>query len=116
MNWDVTQEININDAFIKFHNILRGYVVIPFHKIICKPWFIKGLLKSSKTLDKLYKKKLRQLQEHISHKQYKEYRNLYNTLKRAAKEDHYASLLNNYKHDIKQTCMESIAAVNWETK
>ena len=64
---------------------------------------MKGLLKSSKTLDKLYKKKLRQPQEHFSHKQYKEYRNLYYTLKRRAKEEYYASLLNNYKHDIKQT-------------
>ncbi len=63
------------------------YVVIPFHKIMREPWLTKCLLESGKNLDKLYKKNLKQPQEHPSHK-HKEYRNLYNTLKRTANEDH----------------------------
>ncbi len=110
-DWDFFQELNINDAFIQLHNILRNNIetlapeknVIPFHKQIREPWFTIGLLKSSKTLDKLYKKKLRQPLKHPSYKQYKEYRNLLNALKRTAKEDYYSNLLNNYKQDIKQT-------------
>ena len=60
-------------------------------------------MKSSKTLDKLYKRKLRLPPDHDAHRRYKEYRNIYNRTKRLSKQTYYADILEQYKGNIKRT-------------
>ncbi len=50
-------------------------------------------------MDKLYKEKMKQ--GHPSHTTYKEYRNLYNRIKRKNRELYYTTKLDEYKNDIK---------------
>ena len=63
----------------------------------------RGLLTSSKTLDKLYKKKMRKDKTHITYTKYKQYRYMFNRLKRITKQKYYFDLLNNYQHDTRKT-------------
>ncbi len=60
-------------------------------------------MKSSSTLDKLYTKKLRHPPEHETQTVYKQYRNIFNSVKRKARQNHFANQLNNYRNDIKKT-------------
>ena len=61
----------------------------------------KGILKSSKTLDKLHKAKLNRAPTNESHAKYKQFRNTYNQTKRTAKDMHYSNLFEEYKNDSK---------------
>ena len=65
-------------------------------------WFTEGLLISSLTKQKLYKKKLH-CPNDTNISKYKNYTTLHNKLKRQAKIQYYSNILNQYKNDIKQT-------------
>ena len=78
-------------------------VTLSKKKYIRDPWITKGIRKSSLTLDKLYKKKLRQPPEHLSHTKYRSYRNLINRVKRSAKQKYFSDLLEKHKNSIKHT-------------
>ena len=78
-------------------------MIIPNTCIIRDPWVTKGLLQSSKTLDKLFHAKLKHSPTHNSHNKYIQYRNLFNKTKRVCKHTYYTNLLNLYKDDIKNT-------------
>ena len=54
-------------------------------KIIRNPWITTGLLKSSQTLDRLYKLKLNKPKTDIKYVNYIKYKNYYDKLKRIAK-------------------------------
>ncbi len=60
-------------------------------------------MKSSKTLDKLYKRKLRLPPDDDGHRRYKEYRNIYNRTERLSKQTYFADRLEQYKGNIKRT-------------
>ena len=72
------------------------------HKNLKTPWFSKGLKKPSKIKQRLYIKFLKNKSAECEEK-YKNYKNLFEKLKIKSKKNYYASLLNKYKYDTKQT-------------
>ena len=85
------------------HNAPIKTVNASSRRIKQEPWMTKGLLKSSKTQIKLYRKQLKLPKDHPKHIHYIKYRNLYNSLRRKAKKTYYSDQLLMYKSDIKQT-------------
>ena len=111
-NWNYLDDININDACDelteKIKDTLDLYaplktIKIPHTNIIRDPWMTKGLIKSSNTCSKLYRKSIKQSKTDGTYKTYIKYRNLYNQIKRVAKQTYYAQQLAKYQHDIRQT-------------
>ena len=78
-------------------------VVIPYKKIIHEPWMTKGLLKSSISIDRLYKKSLKKDKNGIEYANYKKHLNLYNSLKRKAKSDYYTQSFSDCIDDSSRT-------------
>jgi hypothetical protein len=78
-------------------------VSIPYKAIIREAWMSNGLLKSSRMRDKLYKKCLGKCKTDQIYLQYVTYRNIFNSLKRTAKEAYYTKLLDKHKFDIRKT-------------
>ena len=66
------------------------------------PWFSKELKKSSKTKQGLYIKFLKNNSAESEEKN-KNYKNLFEKLKKKSKKNYYASLLNKYKYHTKRT-------------
>ena len=60
-------------------------------------------MKLSKTLNKMFKKQLIVNKDHEKHKQYIAYRNIYNRLKRKAKQYHFEKLLSQNQNNLKKT-------------
>ena len=67
-----------------------------------KPWITKGILKSIKIRDRLYKKYLSK-KSNILLQKYKQYRNLIVTLIRVSKKNHYHAYFETNKTNIKNT-------------
>ena len=63
----------------------------------------KGLMKSSKLLQKKYRKQIKLRKDHPCHEHYVNYRNVFNRLKRKAKQLYYAQILNDNKSNLKKT-------------
>ena len=63
----------------------------------------KGLVKSSKKKQRLYEKflKNRNPEKELNYKQYK---TLFESLKKKSKKNYYSDLIDSHKHDIKNTC------------
>ena len=66
------------------------------------PWVTKGLVKSSKKNQRLYEKFLR---NRNSEKElnYKQYKTLFESLKKKSKKNYYSDLIDSYKYNIKKT-------------
>ena len=62
----------------------------------------KGLMKSSLTSKKLYRKCISKPKKHPAHIRYAKYRNIYNKVKQIAKTTYYANQLNTFKNDSKK--------------
>ena len=79
---------------------IRDYILKD--KDIKSPWISKGLKKSSKTKQRLYIKflKTKTLEDESK---YKNYKNLFEKLRKKAKQAYYSKLLHNYKTDSKRT-------------
>jgi hypothetical protein len=112
LDWNCLNTMNIDDAYLSFSNKLKETldkiapektVIIPHKYIIRDPWVTKGIVKSSKYLDKLFRAKLKQPYCQNSLNKYIQYRNLFNKLKRISKETYYTNLFLKYKNDIKNT-------------
>jgi len=112
-DWSMIDNLNepnnsYNHFAKKFIDIIDKHApviskTIPASKVIREPWYGKGLLKSSKHLAKLYRKTLQQPSNtDVLHK-YKHYRNVYNKIKRTAKQDFFKGELDKHKHNIKKT-------------
>ncbi len=107
IEWTKLNNMSFEEGYSTFINTLKDDVnstsqkCIRHHKIIREPWITKGIMKSSCTLDKLYKKKLTHPPGHATHLKYKEYRNKFNTLKRICKQLYYGEILNEYKNNLK---------------
>ncbi len=87
MSWDDLLELGVYNAYDYFISFIKELlyiyaplkeVVIPRKYAIKDQWITRGLLKSSFTLDRLYKRKLKHPPDHEMHVRYKEYRNLFN--------------------------------------
>ena len=62
----------------------------------------KGLMKSSLTSNKLYRKCINKPKNHPAHIRYAKYRNIYYKVKQIAKTTCYANQLNTFKNDSKK--------------
>ena len=120
-NWSYLYDSPVNEAYnnfvIKLNETLDKYapvqtVSIPPNHIIEQQWMTKGLLKSCKKRDKLFRQSLGRPKHHSSHIKYIKYRNMLNALKRKAKENHYKDLLHQFSGDIKKNLANN-KLINW---
>jgi hypothetical protein len=111
-NWDYLNEADTIGAYSDFvdklGNIIDAFapeknVIIQPKYIIREKWMTKGLMKSSHTMNKLYRKCSKKPKTDNSYIYYKTYRNVFNVTKNKAKTTYYTELFNNYKNDIKKT-------------
>ena len=111
-NWDSLNTLDTQKAFEHFilttTKIINKFdpiklVVIPANQVKQNPWITKGLLISSKTLDQIYKLKMKKPRTDPSHANYIIYRNYLNRLKRSTKRQYFSDQLNIYKTNIRKT-------------
>jgi len=111
-NWDYLKHLPINDAWNSFHSKINEVIetlsplkliTIPHTRVIKQPWMSTGLLQSSRTSNKLFKKAIGKPKTHKHYIEFINYRNHYNKLKRKMKHKHYTDLFNKYTNDIRQT-------------
>lgn len=112
IDWAYLNDLDVNAAHANFteqlHSIVHRYaperkVVIPAKYVIREDWMTKGLMKSSVTLTKLYKKCVKKQKTELAYTNYVTFRNEYNKLKRIAKKMYYERRFEQYKNDIKGT-------------
>ena len=110
-DWSIlatTDDVNLlyNTFLENFMKIYNKHFPIEKKKVkikdITTPWFSKGMKKSSKQKQKLYIKYLKKKTDKTK-MQYKNYKNLFEKLKRKAKQHHYTKLISKYKNDSKKT-------------
>ena len=70
-------------------------------KSLCSPWITKGIAKSSKTKQKLYKKYLKS-RTNETETAYKLYKNLFESIKRRSEQNYYSEKLLRFKNDPKK--------------
>ena len=111
-DWNYLNTMTMDDAYTEFNNKLGNIIeyaapqkaiTIPSSLIIRDPWMTRGLLKSSRTLNTLHKRRLGKSKSDALHDKFITFRNLYNKLKKTAKQEHYKNLFPKHKHDIKKT-------------
>lgn len=109
--WDNLEAKNTDQAYNCFLNTISEATdlyapvqTITFNpkNIIRDDWMTPGLLKSSKTCDKLYKEQLGHAKDSTKHSKYTTYRNKFNSLKRAAKKEYYFQQISNFQNDSKK--------------
>ncbi len=111
-DWGPLNEESTNEAYDLFNRKLQTILdkVTPEKTITQRsinmkrdPWMTKGLLTSSRKVQRLYKKQLKTSKNHIRHDHYIKYRNMFNQLKRKAKQIHYQNIFEQCKKDIRKT-------------
>ena len=111
-NWnDLFNNCSINDAYdftTKLIEILDQQapvktVTIRHKSIINESWMTPGLMPSSRTRNKLYKKSIGHDKSHIYYTKYIQYRKAHNKLKRYARYSYYRDLLEQHRSDIRKT-------------
>ena len=70
-------------------------------KSLCSPWITKGIAKSSKTKQKLYKKYLKR-RTNETETACKLYKNLFESIKRRSEQNYYSEKLLRFKNDPKK--------------
>jgi hypothetical protein len=112
VNWTYLNDMETNIAYDDFNaqlnSIIETYapeqtVLIQPKYIIREEWMTKGLMKSSRTCTKLYRKSLGKPKMNIQYTQYITYRNCFNKIKQTAKKNYYAQLFKDFKNDTKKT-------------
>ena len=63
----------------------------------------RGVIKSSKTLNKLHKRRFGKSKTDALHDKFIAFRNVYNKLKKTAKQEHYKNVFQKHKYDIKKS-------------
>ena len=111
-DWSYLYNLDTDASFTEFTSYINALiskfapekeVVIPAKHIIRDERMTKGLMKSSNTLTKLYTKSIKKSKTAPEYDKYVKFRNMYNKLKRCAKESYYAQRFEKYKNDIKGT-------------
>jgi len=109
INWHYLTELNTENSFTEFIQVLNStldlyapekVITIPPKCILKEPWMTVGLLKSSHTCDKLFKKSLRKDKSHPDVLKFTDYRNKFNSLKRQAKKLYYSKILSENKTNL----------------
>mgnify|MGYP001554836917 CR=1 FL=1 len=110
-DWSRLYAMNTNTAFSHFMNVISEIIDThaPLRNVTIKnkhlrrePWFTKGLQTSSKKLRHLYKAYITSKNPNAQTR-FIAYRNLYNKIRKTAKNNHYKELFNEFKTDIKKT-------------
>ena len=111
-DWTDLNTLDANDGYDifsgKLHSIINKIspektITIPSKKVIREPWVTKGIMKSSHSLDKLYRKSLTKSKDHPVNAAFRTYRNKFNKLKKIAKQNYYHDLFNKYKTNARKT-------------
>jgi hypothetical protein len=111
-DWNYLKHMNTNDAYSEFSNSLNNIInnaapekiiKISTSFVIRDPWMSRGLLTSSRTLNKMHTKKIGKDKTHAYFIKFTKYRNIYNRLKRLAKLKYYDELLQMYKYNTRKT-------------
>ena len=76
---------------------------IPHKSVIREPWMTSGIIRSSRKRDKLYRQSLGRIPDSVEKQKYLRYRNVYNSVKRQAKQFYYANLLQKYGGNVRKT-------------
>ena len=119
--WTYLHDMETNEAHIHFINKLNSIInkiapekefKLSRKKSPKEKWMTKGLLKSTLTKEKLYKKTINKDKTHLSYETYTKYRNKYNSLKRIIKAKYYTDALESSKYDMKNTWNIMKSAMN----
>ena len=81
---------------------LKNFLLFTKIKDIQSPWIKSGIKKSSKHKQRPYDKFLK-TRSQKSELEYKNYKNLFETIKKRSKKLHYSKLIIKYKENIKKT-------------
>ena len=84
-------------------------------KNLLSPWITKGIKKSSKRKQKLYEKILKKNSPN-NEKEYKDYKQLFEKIKKDSKRKCFQEKLSFYKNDIKNTWKTLSERCNWKNK
>jgi len=112
IDWSILENQSAENGYKTFASILREVIdeVAPLQTkslasktIKHEPWLTKGILKSSKTLRKLYKKKLGNPDKDDISQKFQTYRNMLNKVKREAKKTYYYNELQAHKNNPRKT-------------
>ena len=110
-DWTSVDNLDPNDGYnaliSRITDALNLYapikmIRIPAKYVINEPWMTKGLMKSSRTCDKMYSKVLGLDKNSEKYMKYKKFRNLYNSLKRRGKITYYKDKISTYYNDSRQ--------------
>jgi hypothetical protein len=108
-NWQYLENMNTDDAYNEFSNTLNNIInnaapekqiKITSKFVIRDPWVTRGLMASSRTLNKLFRTKLGKDKTNLHFIKFIKFRNMYNKLKRLTKQNYYNDLFTKYKHNI----------------
>jgi hypothetical protein len=102
--------INIIDTYAP-----EKVITIKASNIIREKWMSKGLLKSSKKCEKLFRKVIKLPKTNQLYLEYIKYRNIYNKLRRVEKSQYYGKLVTYSRNDIKNTWKIMKKAMNKTT-
>ncbi|XP_065639635.1 uncharacterized protein LOC136072356 [Hydra vulgaris] len=110
LNWKhINFNEDINAIYNKFFNTFFSVYDANFPvseitlkpKTLSSPWITKGLKKSSKIKQKLYIKYLK-TKSHANLRIYKNYKTLFEKIRKNLKKNYYSNLITKYKNDSKQ--------------
>ena len=114
-NWDFLTDATIHEASDEFVSVINkainSHTTVKEIKLSPKnvkreKWMTQGLLKSAQSVQKLFKKQIGVSKESPKHTRYVEHRNLYNYLKRKAKQQYYSEVFEKHKSDVRNTWRE----------
>ena len=95
-----------NEAYKKILNVFSNLYEIAFPKLKIKvnsiPWITRGILKSSKRMQKLYEKCMKNINS-VNKENYKTFARLFELIKQNSKKNYYGNLLITYENDMKRT-------------
>ena len=112
IDWGFILNDTVDTAFSRFHDELKNCIeqVAPSKTLTIsdkslrrEPWMTKGILKSARHKEQLYKKCIKKGKEHIAYHKYIQYRNTYNKIKRKAKSIYALKTLQDFQNNMKKT-------------
>lgn len=112
IDWSSLSSSNAEDSYTKIidninstieHFAPKKLIKIPAKHVMREPWITRGILRSSKKLDRLYKIQLGKEKLTHEHIKYINYRTQFTKIKRKQKDIYYSNLFHQCKSNIKKT-------------
>lgn len=108
VDWSFIDNQDVNTGYSIFSSTVTDILdkkapiktcrIRPQH-VIKEPWVTPGILKSSFMCDKLYRKSLGKAKTHHAYNEFINYRNIYSSIKRKAKQMFYKNKIVEFKND-----------------